>query len=120
MHCYYSYCSNWQSRDGVVADPMLPIAVIAYMTSKNPLGPFEFAGYTLENPGTTFGAWGNNHHWIFTFRGKNYIAYHAQYVEKTLGLEKGGYRHLVISDFKINDDGSWPIQASTKAGVGAA
>jgi len=114
---YYSYCTNWQSRDGVVADPMLPIAVIAYMTSKNPLGPFEFAGYTLENPGTTFGAWGNNHHWIFTFRKKNYIAYHAQYVEKTLGLEKGGYRHLVISDFKINDDGSWPIQASTKAGV---
>ena len=114
---YYSYCSNWQGREGVQADPMVPVAVIAYMTSKNPLGPFEYAGYTLENPGTSFGAWGNNHHWIFTFRGKNYIAYHAQFVEKTLGLLKGGYRHLVISDFKINDDGSWPIQASTKAGV---
>ena len=114
---YYSYCSNWQGRDGVQADPMVPVAVIGYMTSKNPLGPFEYKGYTLENPGTYFGAWGNNHHWIFTFRGKNYIAYHAQYVEKTLGFTKGGYRSLVISEFKINEDGSWPIQAANKTGV---
>ena len=114
---YYSYCSNWQSRDGVVADPMVPVAVIAYMTSKNPLGPFEYQGYTLENPGTMYGAWGNNHHWIFSFRGKNYIAYHAQIVEKTLGFTKGGYRNLMITDFTVNEDGSWPIQKGTKAGV---
>ena len=114
---YYSYCSNWQSRDGVQADPMVPVAVIAYMTSKNPLGPFEYKGYTLENPGTMFGAWGNNHHWIFSFRGKYYIAYHAQVVEKTLGFTKGGYRNLMITDFTVNEDGSWPIQKGTKAGV---
>lgn len=114
---YYSYCTNWQSRDGVVADPMLPIAVIAYMTSKNPLGPFEFKGYTLENPGTMFGPWGNNHHWIFSFRGKYYIAYHAQIIEKTIGFTKGGYRHLMINDFEINEDGSWPIQKAKKTGV---
>ena len=114
---YYSYCTNWQSRDGVEADPMLPIAVIAYMTSKNPLGPFEFQGYTLENPGTMFGPWGNNHHWIFSFRGKHYIAYHAQIIEKTLGFTKGGYRNLIISDFAVNEDGSWPIQKCTMAGV---
>ena len=114
---YYSYCTNWQDRTGVVADPMLPIAVIAYMTSKNPLGPFEFKGYTLENPGTIFGAWGNNHHWIFSFRGKNYIAYHAQIIEKTIGFEKGGYRNLMITDFEINEDGRWPIQKADKKGV---
>ncbi len=114
---YYSYCSNWQSRDGVVADPMVPVAVIAYMTSKNPLGPFEYQGYTLENPGTMYGAWGNNHHWIFEFRGKYYIAYHAQIIEKTIGFSKGGYRNLMITDFTVNEDGSWPIQKGTKAGV---
>ena len=114
---YYSYCTNWQSRDGVQADPMLPIAVIAYMTSKNPLGPFEFAGYTLENPGTMFGAWGNNHHWIFEFRGKHYIAYHAQIIEKTIGFSKGGYRNLMINEFAVNEDGSWPIQKAKKDGV---
>ena len=96
---------------------MVPVAVIAYMTSKSPLGPFEYAGYTLENPGTMYGPWGNNHHWIFTFRGKNYIAYHAQIIEKSLGFTKGGYRNLIISDFAVNEDGSWPIQKCTKAGV---
>ncbi len=114
---YYSYCSNWQSRDGVKANPMIPIAVIAYMTSKNPLGPFVYKGYTLENPGTAFGAWGNNHHWIFSFRGKWYIAYHTQVLEKTVGCEKGGYRNVFIDNFAVNADGSLPKQKMTKKGV---
>ena len=95
----------------------MPIAVIGYMTSKNPLGPFEYKGYTLENPGTYFGAWGNNHHWIFSFRGKWYIAYHTQSLEKTVGCEKGGYRNVFINDFEINADGSLPVQKVTKKGV---
>jgi arabinoxylan arabinofuranohydrolase len=110
---YYSYCSNWQSRDGVKADPMIPIAVIAYMTSKNPLGPFEYQGYTLENPGTMFGSWGNNHHWIFNLKGKWYIAYHTQTTEKKIGLTKGGYRNVFINEFAVNDDGSWKLQDTT-------
>lgn len=114
---YYSYCTNWTSRDGVDADPMLPIAVIAYMTSKNPLGPFEYQGYALENPGTYFGDWGNNHHWMFKFHDKYYMAYHGQIIEKTVGFEKGGYRHLLINEFKVNEDGSWPIQSMKKTGV---
>ena len=95
----------------------MPIAVIGYMTSKNPLGPFEYKGYTLENPGTYFGPWGNNHHWIFSFRGKWYIAYHTQTLEKTVGCEKGGYRNVFINDFAVNADGSLPIQKVTKKGV---
>ena len=95
----------------------MPIAVIGYMTSKNPLGPFEYKGYTLENPGTYFGPWGNNHHWIFSFRGKWYIAYHTQTLEKTTGQEKGGYRNIFINDFAVNADGSLPIQKVTKKGV---
>jgi arabinoxylan arabinofuranohydrolase len=87
------------------------------MTSKNPLGPFEYKGYTLENPGTYFGPWGNNHHWIFSFRGKWYIAYHTQTLEKTVGCEKGGYRNVFINDFAVNADGSLPIQKVTKKGV---
>jgi arabinoxylan arabinofuranohydrolase len=87
------------------------------MTSKNPLGPFEYKGYTLENPGTYFGAWGNNHHWIFSFKGKWYIAYHTQTLEKTVGCEKGGYRNIFINDFAVNADGSLPVQKVTKKGV---
>ncbi len=95
----------------------MPVAVIGYMTSKNPLGPFEYKGYTLENPGKYFGPWGNNHHWIFSFRGKWYIAYHTQTLEKMVGCEKGGYRCVFINDFAVNADGSLPIQKVTKKGV---
>jgi len=81
------------------------------------LGPFEYKGYTLENPATYFGASGNNHHWIFNFKNKWYIAYHTQTLEKTVGLEKGGYRALFIDNFNVNEDGSLPIQKGTKEGV---
>ena len=114
---YYSYCSNWDDRTGAKGDDVLPIAVIAYMTSKNPLGPFTFKGYTLENPGKYFGPWGNNHHWIFDFNGKHYIAYHTQTTEKQIGFTKVGYRSIFINDFIVNDDGSLPIQKASKEGV---
>ena len=114
---YYTYCTNWQDRKDTKDPDKMPIAVIGYMTSKNPLGPFEYKGYTLENPGTVFGAWGNNHHWIFNFRGNWYIAYHTQTLEKTTGQEKGGYRNIFIDHFAVNADGCLPIQKSTKKGV---
>ena len=114
---YYTYCTNWTSRDDSKDKDKMPIAVIGYMTSKSPLGPFEYKGYTLENPSTYFGTSGNNHHWIFEFKNKWYIAYHAQTLEKIVGLEKGGYRSLFINDFNINSDGSLPVQRGTKDGV---
>ena len=114
---YYTYCTNWQDRKDTKDPDKMPIAVIGYMTSKQPLGPYEYKGYTLENPGTVFGAWGNNHHWIFNFRGKWYIAYHTQTLEKTVGCEKGGYRNVFINEFAVNADGSLPNQKMTKAGV---
>lgn len=112
---YYTYCTNWADRKPYNSN--IPVAAIAYMTSKNPLGPFEYKGYTLENPGTKLGVWGNNHHWIFSFKDKWYIAYHAQSQEKMLGTEKGGYRNVFINDFNFNDDLSLPIQKISKEGV---
>jgi len=113
---YYSYCTNWADRSTEPKD-CPPIANIAYMTSDNPLGPFTYQGCTLQNPGTYFGPWGNNHHWIFEFKGKLYIAYHAQIVEKTIGITKGGYRSLMINEFKVNEDGTCPIQNAKLDGV---
>lgn len=114
---YYSYCANWASRENASGNEVPPATTIAYMTSSSPLGPFKYAGYTLKNPGNYFGAWGNNHHWIFEFKGKYYIAFHAQVTEKKLGFQKSGYRNICINEFKINDDGSFPIQNVTKKGV---
>lgn len=113
---YYTYCTNWQDRKDTKDPDKMPIAVIGYMTSKNPLGPFEYIGYTLENPGTIWGAWGNNHHWIFQFKNKWYIAYHTQTLEQGFGLANGGYRNLFIDEFAVNADGSLPNQKMTKTG----
>ena len=114
---YYSYCSNWADRTGVKDPQMSPIAVIAYMTSDKPLGPFKYQGYLWENPGAFFGCSGNNHHWIFQFKNKWYIAYHAQTTEKLIGFEQGGYRNLFIDELKLEKDGSFKPQRGTKEGV---
>lgn len=114
---YYSYCSNWEDRTGVTDPQMSPIAVIAYMTSDKPLGPFKYQGYLWENPGSYFGCSGNNHHWIFQLKNKWYIAYHAQTTEKMIGFEKGGYRNLFIDELKIEADDSIKPQRGTKEGV---
>lgn len=114
---YYTYCTNWTARPEGSGSEVPPIAVIAYMTSENPLGPFTYRGWTLKNPGTYFGAWGNNHHWIFDFKGKHYIAYHTQTMEKQMKLEHGGYRGIFINDFVVNEDGSLPVQNMKMEGV---
>lgn len=113
----YSYCTNFADRSKSNDKDKMPTGVIGYMTSTSPLGPYEYKGYTLENPGTYYGKGGNNHHWIFQFKNKWYIAYHAQTIERNIGIEKGGYRSLYINDFEINSDGSFPIQKAGKAGV---
>ena len=107
---YYSYCSNWADRNGVKADIIPGVASICYMSSDSPLGPFTYEGEVLLNPGKYFGAWGNNHHWIFNLKGKWYIAYHTQTTEKKIGLTKGGYRNVFINEFAVNEDGSWKLQ----------
>ena len=114
---YYTYCTNWVGRTETATVP--PVGVIGYMTSEKPLGPFEYKGYTFKNPSSYFGAGagGNNHHWIFEFKGKHYIAFHAPTPEKMLKLPKTGYRSLYIADFKVNEDGSLPYQTATSAGV---
>jgi len=108
---YYTYCANWDARpEG--DDTIPPIASIAYMTSKKPLGPFTYQGITLINPSV-----GNDHHWIFEFKGKKYIAYHTQHIEEEIGFAKNGYRNLYINDFTVNPDGSLPVQKTDLAGV---
>ncbi|WAM36100.1 family 43 glycosylhydrolase [Caldicellulosiruptor acetigenus] len=95
---YYSYCTNFYSGPRPQGSP--PAGVIAYMTSKNPMGPWEYKGVILNNPGYFFGVGGNNHHQIFQFRGKWYIAYHAQTLAKDMGAAKG-YRSPHINELYI-------------------
>lgn len=98
---YYSYCTNFYSGTRPQGSP--PAGVIAYMTSKSPIGPWEYKGVILNNPGYFFGVGGNNHHQLFQFKGKWYIAYHAQTLAKDLGVAKG-YRSPHINEVVIEGD----------------
>lgn len=104
---YYSYCSNWQTDQDpeLSAELGLRSAEIAYMTSKDPMGPFTFGGVVLKNPGVYYGCYGNNHHCMFEFNDEWYITYHTQILEKPMGIS-GGYRCTGITKINVNEDGT--------------
>ncbi len=113
---YYSYCTNWSSREGATAEIVPEIAEISYMTSDHPMGPFTYQKSIAKNPGVFFGVYGNNHHCITSFKGKDYLLYHAFLLQASMGL-KGGYRSTNISDIRFLEDGSIESIKMDKKGV---
>lgn len=121
---YYSYCTNWseaaQDADGK--------AQIAYMVSDSPMGPFEYAGIVMKNPGQSecfsTGAWGNNHHCMLQIKDKIYMFYHTPQYEIDLGLkfnsEEGcAYRTTYIDMVTLKEDGSIVVEKMTREGIKA-
>jgi arabinoxylan arabinofuranohydrolase len=127
---YYSYCTNWGSTGSVAPSQ------IAYMTSNNPKGPFTFQKKILNAPNAMFSGTisSNNHHAIFKFRDKWYIAYHTQTLEKamkdagelpaqlphpTTGVLQNDtrYRNSHIDEVTMNSDGSIVEITGTMTGV---
>lgn len=106
---YYSYCTNFNS-------PKLGNGVIAYMTSKSPMGPFEFKGTFFRNPGDFFGNGGNNHHAVCQLGANFYLFYHAQVLQASMGLT-GGYRSTHVDQVIFNQDGSIQEVIGTLNGV---
>ncbi len=77
---YYSYCTNWDVRNGNINGVSFGSGEICYMTSKDPLGPWteaNFKGKALPSTSLVDNN-GNNHHSIIYFKGKYYIAYHTR------------------------------------------
>jgi arabinoxylan arabinofuranohydrolase len=105
---YLSYCSNFQAVSG---EDTPGVAQIAYMTAKNPMGPFTYGGIVLRNPYDFFGViLNNNHHSLCRFKGKWYILYHATLVSDARGYRnvKGGqvnYRSPHINKLEFTPDG---------------
>ena len=98
---YYSYCINFSGTHP--SDK--PSGEIGYMMSNSPMGPFTYAGHFLKNPGTFFGAGGNNHHTVFQFNNQWYIVYHAQTVSKALLGSGKGYRSPHINKLVYDTNG---------------
>lgn len=110
---YYSYCTNWASRSSSSAPG---IAVIAYMTSSSPTGPWTYQGTVLNNPGTYFGTTGNNHHTIIQFNNQWYIFYHAEWLNKQLYGSQKGYRSTHVDKLTFSD-GKFSLGTGTLTGV---
>lgn len=111
---YYSYCTNFLDRD----DPGVKVALgkgqINYMTSKNPLGPFEYQKMILRNPDDFFGGgYGNNHHCILHFKGEYYMFWHTQTLRVRMELEAEGYRCTHVDRISVKPEGGIePIKGS--------
>ena len=93
----YSYCTNW-------AGGPYGNAKIAYMTGTSPLGPFTYVGTCLNNPGDFFQTVGNNHHTIIDFKGKYYIFYHTEWLNKEAYGSALGYRTTHVDSMPVNDE----------------
>ena len=113
---YYSYCSNWNVTAEAKQELGIASAQICYMTSDSPMGPFTLQGVVLENPGTSFGVYGNNHHCMFQFKDQWYITYHAELLAKNMGIT-GGYRSTHIDKITVNEDGSIAKRKCSQEGV---
>ncbi len=113
---YYSYCSNWADRNSAGGQHKPSPASIAYMTSKNPMGPWEYRGEIFENPGYFFGVWGNNHHSIIEFKGKWYLFYHTEILRQQMGIPNG-YRCTHIDELEFNEDGTIKPVIGTRKGI---
>ena len=113
---YYSFCHNWSVPGGAsVNGNSFGSADIGYMTSKNPLGGYQYQGVVFKNTGTQrLDNGGNNHHSIIEFKGSYYVLYHSRQLEMRMGVNGGkglNYRSpcidkATISNGKITCSGS--------------
>lgn len=101
---YYTYCSNFYSGARPEGSP--GAGEIVYMTSVNPMGPWEYGGSILKNPVHFFGVGGNNHHAIFSFQDEWYITYHAQTLSHAMMGDGKGYRSTHLNKVYMNPDGT--------------
>jgi len=108
---YYSYCTNGSGNNfGLLGSQ------IAYMTSYAPLGQYTDPKGIMLSPQAQFSTGDeNNHHCIFEFKNKVYIAYHASTVARALGL--GRYRSTHIDKIDIDEVGKISTVTMTKKGV---
>lgn len=105
---YYSYCTNWNVDAEGGQKYGFSNAQIAYMTSDNPMGPFEYQGVVFKNQNDYFpGNGGNNHHSIFEFNGEYYITYHTRVVGNQVGLKNLNYRSTHVTKINLLEDGSF-------------
>lgn len=112
---YYSYCSNFSVPNEKIEELGFGCGEIIVMKSKDPMGPFEMDKSVLKNPQFFFGRGGNNHHCMFEFKDKFYMAYHTRILEEAMDIN-AGYRSTNIDEVTVENGEIKPI-TGTREGV---
>lgn len=107
---YYSYCSNFTSRAGATGEHVPKAGEVIVMTSKSPMGPWQYEGSVLKNPGHFFGTGGNNHHSMTEFNNRFFMFYHTSILQDEMGI-KGGYRSTNVNEVFLEEGKILPIMA---------
>ena len=113
---YYSYCSNFNVTKEGEEKYGFGNGEIVTLVSDRPDGPFTLSSPVLKNPEHFFGRGGNNHHCIFEFNGKYYIAYHSRILEEYMDLD-GGYRSTNVDEIKFDEKGAPTHSTGTRKGI---
>jgi arabinoxylan arabinofuranohydrolase len=102
----YTYNTSWDPRTEWPYGVDKPTQCsMCYMTSKTPLdqNSWKYHDNYFKNPGDyKIGPYTNNHTHLFKFKGINYIAYHAMYLQDYFGT-KGGFRNVGIDEVQVDE-----------------
>lgn len=95
----FSYCTNWHVPS---TESDCGACNIAYYVAEDPMmTDWTYGGVVLNNPGTAYEHYYNNHHHMFQYKNKWYISYHTTYMEQAMFSSKKGYRNIHIDELKI-------------------
>ena len=105
--CVYTYNIDWTDHEPwPYADCPKPIGCsMVYETSKTPLDEksWKMRGEYNQNPGMFGHMFCNNHTHLHKFKGKWYLIYHDQELQKSLLPKTGGFRNINIDVCEVDE-----------------
>lgn len=106
---YYIYIQNNNSKTSQRKAGMDQPSRMAYMTSKNPLGPYTYRGLIVNT--TNYPNSINVHGSFVEFKNKWYLFYHLPIIDKRIT------RTMCVDELKLNKDGSLNCVDITSSGA---
>ena len=104
--CVYTYNIDWSDHEPWPCDCAKPIGCsMVYETSKTPLDEtsWKMRGEYNQNPGMFGNMFCNNHTHLHKYKGKWYLIYHNQELQKSLLEQPGGFRNINIDVCEVDE-----------------
>ncbi len=104
--CVYTYNIDWSDHEPWPCDCPKPIGCsMVYETSKTPMEPasWKMRGEYNANPGMFGDMFCNNHTHLHKYKGRWYLIYHNQELQKSLLPRTGGFRNINIDICEVDE-----------------